>query len=80
MSFNKRARSNTPNNSMENELQQESVPPVIIKFTDSKGNFKQPHSTHQFKSFTTNLISLIGGVPRKSVIARGGDLFVHPTT
>ena len=80
MSVNKRLRPNTPNTSMESDQQQVFVPPVIIQFTDGQGNFKQPHSTHQFKSFSANLISLIGGEPRKSVIARGGDLFVHPTT
>ena len=76
----KRQRLVSPNNSMDCEQHELILPPVIVHFTDSKGNFKQTHTTHMFKTFTVDLISQIGGQPRRSEIAKGGDLFVHPST
>ncbi|XP_032797817.2 uncharacterized protein LOC116934385 [Daphnia magna] len=52
------------------------LPPVILKLTDGKANFRQMDMA-ELKAFTNEIVKLVGN-PRRSDCPRGGDLFVYP--
>ena len=53
------------------------LPPVIIKLTDGKENFRQMKIAER-DIVNSDIMQSLDGPPRDSEIPRGGDLFVHP--